>query len=70
MRWHKKGIHDSKDADIMLHPMDAEGWHALDCFDLEFSRDPRCIRLGLSIDAFQPYSSDSTVYPCWPVLMM
>jgi hypothetical protein len=24
MRWHKEGIHDSEDADIMSHPVDAE----------------------------------------------
>jgi hypothetical protein len=24
MRWHKEGICDSKDANIMLHPVDAE----------------------------------------------
>jgi hypothetical protein len=41
MRCHKEGIHDSKDTDIMSHPVDAEAWHALDHFDPEFARDPR-----------------------------
>jgi hypothetical protein len=40
MRWHKKGIRDSEDIDIMSHPTDAEAWHALDRFDLEFTRTP------------------------------
>jgi hypothetical protein len=70
MRWHKEGIRDSEDADIMSHPVDAEAWHALDHFDLEFPRDPRSVRLGLSTDGFQPYSSDSTVYSCWLVFVM
>jgi hypothetical protein len=52
MRWHKEGIHDSEDADIMSHPVDAEAWHALDCFDPEFARNPRSVRLGLSPDGF------------------
>jgi hypothetical protein len=40
MRWHKEGIRDSEDIDIMSHPADAEAWHALDRFDLEFTRTP------------------------------
>jgi hypothetical protein len=41
MGWHKEGICDSEDADIMSHPTDAKAWHALDRFDPEFARDPR-----------------------------
>jgi hypothetical protein len=50
--------------------MDAEAWQTLDCFVLEFTRDPTSVRLGLSTDGFQPYSSDSTVYSSWPVFVM
>jgi hypothetical protein len=50
--------------------MDAEAWQTLDCFVLEFTWDPTSVRLGLSMDGFQPYSSDSTVYSCWPVFVM
>jgi hypothetical protein len=64
MRWHMEGIHDSEDADIMSHPADAEAWYALDHFDPKFAWDPRSVRLRLSIDGFQPYNSDSTVYSC------
>jgi hypothetical protein len=70
MRCHKEGIRYSKDADIMLHPTDAEPWHALNHFDPEFARDPRSVRLGLSTYGFQSYNSDSTAYSCWPVFMM
>jgi hypothetical protein len=65
MRWHKEEIHDSEDPDIMLHPADAEAWHALDRFDPEFVRDPRSVCLGLLTDGFRPYSFDSTAYSCW-----
>jgi hypothetical protein len=64
MRWHKEGIRDSEDPDIMLHPVDAEVCHALDHFDPEFATDPRSVRLGLSTDGFHPSSSDSTAYSC------
>jgi hypothetical protein len=33
MRWHKGGICDSEDPDIISHPTDVEAWHALDRFD-------------------------------------
>jgi hypothetical protein len=70
MRWHKEGKRDSEDIDIMSHPADAEAWHALDHFDPEFIRDPRSVHLGLSMNGFQPYSSDSTAYSYWSVFMM
>jgi hypothetical protein len=57
MRWHKEGIHDSKDVSIMSHPVDVEAWHSLDHFDPEFAMDHRSVRLGLSTNGFQPYSS-------------
>jgi hypothetical protein len=67
---HKEGKCDSKDADIMLHPMDGEAQQALDHFDPEFARDRRSVHLGLSMDGFQPYSTDSTPYSCWLVFVM
>jgi hypothetical protein len=60
MRWHKEGIRDSEDANIMSHHADAEACHGLDRFDLEFARGPRSVRLGLSTGGFQPYNADST----------
>jgi hypothetical protein len=52
MRWHKEGIRDSKDVDIISHTADAEAWQALDHFDLEFAKDPKSVCLGLSMDGF------------------
>jgi hypothetical protein len=65
-----EGIHDSEDDDIMSHPVDVKAWHALDRFVPEFARDPRSVRLGLSMDGFQSYSSDSIMYSCWPVFVI
>jgi hypothetical protein len=64
MRWHKEGIHDGEDTKIMVHHADTEVWHTLVHFDLELARDPSSVRLGLSMDGFRPYSSDSIVYSC------
>jgi hypothetical protein len=52
MRWHKEGIRESEDPNIMSHPADVEAWHALDRFNLEFAKDPRSVRLGLSTSCF------------------
>jgi hypothetical protein len=64
MRWHKEGKCDSEDSDIMLHPTDSVAWDALDRFDPEFARDPKSVRLGLSMDGFQPHNTDSSPYSC------
>jgi hypothetical protein len=52
MRWHKEGIRDSEDANIISHPVDVKACYALDHSDPEFARDPRSVRLGLSTDGF------------------
>jgi hypothetical protein len=52
MRWHKEGIRDSEDVDIMLNLADVEAWQALDRFDPKFAGDPRSVPLGLSTDGF------------------
>jgi hypothetical protein len=70
MRWHKEGKRDSEYLDIMLHPVNSEAWEALDHFDLEFARDPKSVRLGLSTDGFQPHSETISSYSYWPVFVM
>jgi hypothetical protein len=70
IRWHKEGIHDSEDTDIMSHPVDAEAWQTLYHFDPEFAWDLRSVRLGLLTVGFQPYSSNSIVYSCWLVFVI
>jgi hypothetical protein len=40
MRWHKEGKRDSKDPNILSHPIDIEAWEALDRFDPEFAGTP------------------------------
>jgi hypothetical protein len=69
MRWHKEGKRESEDPDIMSHPVDSEAWQALDYFDPKFARDPRSVRLDLSMNGFHPHSTDSHPYSCWPVFV-
>ncbi len=61
MRWHKEGICDSEDDDIMSHPTATEAWETLDHFEAEFARDPRSVCLGLSMDGFQPHSKANSL---------
>jgi hypothetical protein len=70
MRWHHEGKRESENPDIMSHPVDSEAWQTLDRFYPEFVRDPRSVCLGLSTDGFQPHSTDSHPYSCWPVFVM
>jgi hypothetical protein len=59
MRWHHEGKRESKDPDIMSHPVDSEAWQTLDGFDSKFAMDPRSVHLGLLTDGFQPHNTDS-----------
>jgi hypothetical protein len=70
MRWHREGKRDSEDPDIMSHTANNKAWEALDHFYPEFARDPRSVRLGLLTYSFQPHSTDSSLYSCWPVFIM
>jgi hypothetical protein len=64
MRWHKEGKRESEDPNIMSHPVDSEAWQALDHFDPEFARDTRSVHHGLSMDSFQPHSTNCHPYSC------
>jgi hypothetical protein len=70
MMWHKEEKYDSEYPNSRSHPTDSEAWEALDCFDPEFTIDPRSVRLGLSTDGFQPHSKASSPYSCWLVFVM
>ncbi|CAL9005111.1 unnamed protein product, partial [Prunus brigantina] len=54
----------------MSHPADSPSWKLLDDKWLEFGNDPRNLRLALSSDGFNPHSSLSSRYSCWPVILV
>jgi hypothetical protein len=39
----------------------------VDRFDADFASDVRNVRFGLATDGFDPFSTNSTPYSCWPV---
>ncbi|CAL9012150.1 unnamed protein product [Prunus brigantina] len=54
----------------MSHPADSPSWKLLDDKWPEFGNDPRNLRLALSSDGFNPHSSLSSRYSCWPVILV
>ncbi|CAL2256796.1 unnamed protein product [Prunus armeniaca] len=52
----------------MSHPTDSPSWKLVDDKWPEFGKEPRNLRLALSSDGFNPHSSLSSKYSCWPVI--
>ncbi|XP_062029071.1 uncharacterized protein LOC133745094 [Rosa rugosa] len=67
LTWHEFG---RKKDGMMRHPADSPTWELLDKQYPEFSSDPRNLRLALSSDGFNPHSSLSSKYSCWPVILV
>jgi hypothetical protein len=65
MRWHKEGLRENDG--VMRHPSDGAAWKMLDRFDADFASDARNVCFGLVIDGFDPFSTNSTPYLCWPI---
>ncbi|CAL9011577.1 unnamed protein product [Prunus brigantina] len=53
----------------MSHRADSPSWKLLDDKWPEFGNEPRNLRLALSSDGFNPHSSLSSRYSCWPPLI-
>jgi hypothetical protein len=68
MRWHKEGICENDR--VMGHPSDGEAWNVLDRFDADFANDARNACFGLATGGFDPFSTNSTPYCCWPVFAL
>jgi hypothetical protein len=65
MRWHKEGIRENDR--VIGHPPDGEAWKMLDRSDAYFASDARNVRSGLATYGFDPLSTNSASYSCWPV---
>jgi hypothetical protein len=61
----KKGIHENDG--VMGHPSDGEAWKVLDRFDADFVSDARNVHFELATDGFDPCSTNSVPYSCWPI---
>ncbi|CAL8134497.1 unnamed protein product [Prunus armeniaca] len=54
----------------MSHPANSPSWKLVDDKWSEFGNEPRNLRLALSSYGFNPHSSLSTKYNCWPVILV
>ena len=67
LRWHTdERISDGK----IRHPADSSQWKKIDQLFPSFGEEPRNLRLGLSTDGMNPYSSLSSIHSSWPVLLI
>jgi hypothetical protein len=68
MRWHKEGIRENDR--VMGHPSNDEAWKVLNRYDADFASDARNICFRLVTTGFDPFSTNSPPYSCWPVFAM
>ncbi|KAL6284249.1 hypothetical protein ACE6H2_015178 [Prunus campanulata] len=54
----------------MSHPVDSPSWKLVDEKWPDFGNEPKNLRLALSSDGFNPHSSLSSRYSCWPVMLV
>ncbi|CAL2275991.1 unnamed protein product [Prunus armeniaca] len=54
----------------MSHPPDSPSWKLVDDKWPEFGKKPRNLRLALSSNGFNPHSSLSSRYSCWPFILV
>ena len=67
MKWHANGrVNDG----LMRHLANSEAWKSFDSKYVEFSSEPRNVRLGLAANRFNPYGNMSTTHITWPVILI
>ena len=67
MRWHAE---ERRDDGILRHPADSDAWKEFDKKHVEYSLEPRNVRLGLATDGFNPFGNMNINYSTWPVILM
>ncbi|XP_056697557.1 uncharacterized protein [Spinacia oleracea] len=68
LTWHKFGR--KKNDGLLRHPADSPQWKFIDGKFDDFGKEERNLRLGLSTDGMNPYSSLSSTYSTWPVMLV
>jgi len=67
LTWHA----DERNCDGMLrHPADSSQWKKINSLYLEFGKETRNLRIGLSKDGMHPYGNLSTQHSAWSVLLV
>ena len=54
----------------MRNPTDSDAWKMFDSKHLEFSSDPRNVKLGLAADGFNLFEIMSTSHSTWPIMLV
>nr|GEV23823.1 hypothetical protein [Tanacetum cinerariifolium] len=67
MTWHATG--KCTEPDKMQHPIDGRAWKNFDSKYLDFTNEPRNVRLGLAANGFNPSGNLSQSYSMWPVIL-
>ena len=67
MKWH---VNSRTDDGVMRHLADLDAWKMFDSKHLEFSSNPRNVKLGLAADGFNPFGIMSTSHRMWPVMLV
>ena len=67
MRWHAEKRHDDG---ILRHPADSDAWKDFDKKHVEYSLEPRNIRLRLATDGFNLFGNMNINYSTWPIILM
>jgi hypothetical protein len=55
---------------VLRHLADGEAWKSFDLLHPEFSVDTRNVRLGLTLDGFNPFGNMSTSHSTWPMMLV
>ena len=67
MTWHAQ---PKENGGVMRHPSDSSSWVVVNTKWPSFSEEHRNVRLGLATDGFNPFGHLSSVYSCWPVIIV
>lgn len=67
MTWHSQ---PKEYSGIMRHPSDSSSWMVVNTKWPSFYEERRNVRLGLATDGFNPFGHLSSVYSCWPVIIV
>ncbi|GKE29818.1 hypothetical protein Tco_1445202 [Tanacetum coccineum] len=67
MTWHATG--KCTEPGKMQHPVDGRAWKNFDTKYLDFTKEPRNVRLVLAADGFNSFGNLSQSYSMWPVIL-
>nr|GEX16335.1 hypothetical protein [Tanacetum cinerariifolium] len=67
MTWHAIG--KCMEPGKMQHPVAGRAWKNFDTKYLNFAKELRNVRLGLTVDGFNPFGNLSQTYSMWPVIL-